>query len=317
MGSKSSSPPSPDYTGAAVATAKSGQVNYNTPYGGIQYSDGADGHTNANVTLSPDQQRLLDQQNKTSASLGGLQDQATARVASTESQPFDMGAVPQMTVQPGQTGQDAMMARLQPQFDRDQNSLNTRLANQGITQGSEAWNNAQDQFGRTKNDAYSQAALSGINLDTQAHQQGMTDQSYLRSQPLNELNALRSGSQVTSPNFQSMPQVQGTNYTGAAVNGYNANLNASNASNGANNSMMNGLFGLGGTAISSYFSDRRLKRNIKRIGKRADGLSVYSYTYVWGEPSFGLMADEVKALYPHAVTRQPNGYDAVDYGALK
>ena len=60
-------------------------------------------------------------------------------------------------------------------------------------------------------------------------------------------------------------------------------------------------------------SDRRLKRNIERIGTWANGLAVYAYQYLWSdEPQIGFMADEVARLHPHAVARIGE-YLAVDY----
>lgn len=46
------------------------------------------------------------------------------------------------------------------------------------------------------------AALSAAEQGNKARSQGFTEASYLRSLPLNETNALRTGSQVSSPNFQ-------------------------------------------------------------------------------------------------------------------
>jgi hypothetical protein len=67
--------------------------------------------------------------------------------------------------------------------------------------------------------------------------------------------------------------------------------------------------GLGGTP-----SDRRLKRNVTRIATRPDGLGVYEFEYVWGGGRrVGLMAQEVRELYPDAVSEMPNGHLAVDY----
>ena len=62
MGSKNSQPDSPDYRGAAEATANANRVNYNTPYGGLNYTQGQDGRWTGNVTLSPEQQQLQNQQ---------------------------------------------------------------------------------------------------------------------------------------------------------------------------------------------------------------------------------------------------------------
>lgn len=70
-------------------------------------------------------------------------------------------------------------------------------------------------------------------------------------------------------------------------------------------------------ALAALFSDRRLKRDIKQLGTRPDGLGVYEYAYVWGpERHVGVMADEVLKVKPEAVLTHPSGYLMVDYGRL-
>jgi len=61
-------------------------------------------------------------------------------------------------------------------------------------------------------------------------------------------------------------------------------------------------------------SDRRLKRDIEFIGVLPNGLSIYSFNYLWDdEPQVGLMADEVERVHPEAVMVGPFGFKAVDY----
>lgn len=74
----------------------------------------------------------------------------------------------------------------------------------------------------------------------------------------------------------------------------------------------------GAQAAGAYakFSDIRLKKNIKQIGKRPDGLSVYEFDYVWGgKRQVGLMAQEVRGIYPDAVS-ESGGYLMVDYSKV-
>lgn len=63
-------------------------------------------------------------------------------------------------------------------------------------------------------------------------------------------------------------------------------------------------------------SDRRLKRNIHRIGTHRLGIGIYEFDYVWGEHAIGVMADEVRKVMPEAVIRGEDGYDRVDYSKL-
>jgi len=84
----------------------------------------------------------------------------------------DMSGVAAMPVNAGMTGQQAIMNRLQPQLAQQSAATAQQLANQGITPGSEAWNNAMREQQQGQNDLLSQAALQGIGLDMSANQQG-------------------------------------------------------------------------------------------------------------------------------------------------
>jgi len=68
------------------------------------------------------------------------------------------------------------------------------------------------------------------------------------------------------------------------------------------------------TQPNSFFSDRRLKKDIKEIGETHDGLPIYSFKYKEGDdqPRIGVMADEAREKHPDAVHRV-GGIDAVDY----
>lgn len=74
---------------------------------------------------------------------------------------------------------------------------------------------------------------------------------------------------------------------------------------------------VGMAAAAMMMSDRRLKRNVVKIGTRSDGLSIYAYEYVWGGGmQIGVMADEVAEIYPNAVLMTASGYQAVDYARI-
>jgi hypothetical protein len=68
------------------------------------------------------------------------------------------------------------------------------------------------------------------------------------------------------------------------------------------------------TSPNAFFSDRRLKKDIKEIGETHDGLPIYSFKYKGGDdqPRIGVMADEAREKHPDAVKRV-GGVDAVDY----
>jgi hypothetical protein len=85
--------------------------------------------------------------------------------------------------------------------------------------------------------------------------------------------------------------------------------------NGRSAAMGQTVGALGSLAMAGakYFSDRRLKTNIRTIGSLPNGLPIYTFSYIWGGPEqVGLMSDDVRRLHPHAVV-EVGGFDAVDY----
>lgn len=84
----------------------------------------------------------------------------------------------------------------------------------------------------------------------------------------------------------------------------------------ATGGFLGGLLGAAG-GIASIFSDRRLKENIKRIG-RLGQFSLYEYNYIGNETvCVGVMADEVEKIVPSAVTIDAaTGFKRVNYAML-
>lgn len=262
---KREAPPPPDYGAAAQATAagnlenaryatKANRANQYTPYGSLEWTDLGNDKWEQRINLTPQGQALLDQDNKTASNLASLQDTAFQGVRDQQARGWNDANLVQSPFNPGETAQDAIMRRVQPQLDRSRTSAETKLANMGVQKGSEAWRNAMDDLGRQENDAYSQAALQGIQTGQQARQQGIQEQQYFNSRDLNMLNALRTGAQVTNPQFGSYAQqatTAGPDMLGAANSTYNAQLGATNAKNAATGNLMGGLFSLGGAALGS------------------------------------------------------------------
>ena len=105
--------------------------------------------------------------------------------------------------------------------------------------------------------------------------------------------------------------------SGLYNNQYQSQLAGYNADQQSSNNMLSGIFGLGSAGLLGGLlkSDRRLKRDIKRVGTWPNGLGVYTYRYVWEKSGrhLGFMADEVRKIAPHAVVRGDDGYDSVNY----
>lgn len=335
---KAPAPPDPKETAAAqtgtnvtTATANSLLNNFNqvTPDGTLTYStegyetltDPASGQSyqvpirTATTELSPEQQAIADQNNATQFNLaeignnqsGFLKDYLSEPVSlgneEVESRLFDLGS-----------------KRLDPRFDEAREGLETRLANQGIRLGTEAYDRAMGNFAEQENDAYNQLLLGG-------RAQAVQEQLSQRNQPINEITALLSGSQVSQPNFvgTNSAQIPTTDYAGLVNQNYQNQLSAYNQKMAGNGSMWGTIGSLAGKAIAGgsfpvaapiALSDERAKKDKKKVGK-VNGMGLYEFRYK-GQPKrsrkqVGLMAQEVKKTRPDAVSKRPDGLYQVDY----
>jgi len=321
-------PPNPRDTAAAstgtnvataLANASLNNVNQVGPNGSLMYSqsgtskftDPYTGQTydipnyTQTTTLSPDQQKLYDLNNQTQQNLGNIGVQQSGKIGSLLNTPFDASTANKAV----EDKIDALgAARLDPMFARQGDALATQLANQGIQPGSAAWKAQMDQFQQGKNDAYNQLYLNG---NQQAFQQAVTT----RNQPINEITALMSGSQVSNPTFGATPQttIPTTDTAGIINSNFQQQQQQYQTAQQQQNALLGGLFGLGAAGVYK-FSDRRLKKDIKKIGKTNDGQNLYSYKYKGSnEPQIGLMAGEVEKKHPNAVITTPSGFKAVNY----
>jgi len=344
---KSSAPEAPDYQAAAKETAagnreaaeyttKANRINQVTPYGSLNYEykpqfDASGQETGQGWTqtmnLTPQAQATLDKNmalsDKYAETAGIGFDKARATF---ENPQIDESLLPSAPINAGMTAQQAMMSRLQPTLDRNEEALRTRLSNQGIGLGSEAYNREMNLQGQNANDLYLQSMAQGINLDAAARERALNEAYTKQSRPLDLISALRSGSQVNNPQFNSFAQqanVAGPDILGATNQQYTQQVAAANAENAATGGLMSGLGNLALTgAKMGMFSDRRMKENIIKIGALDNGLNLYKFDYkqefkeIAGYDTYiGVMADEAKVI-PNAVIRQSNGYDMVDYSKV-
>lgn len=326
----------------ALTQAQLNNVNQVTPYGNLTYtqtpgSNGVPQYT-ATQTLNPTQQQSLDTQQQIELDTSKLGQNQIGRISDSLSDPFklsDFGAAPSANNDARQQVIDSLYgqqkSRLDPQFADSQKALETKLANQGISQGTEAYSNAQRDFDFGKNDAYQTAENQAINaggaeqsrlygLQSGAYQQDISNALTERNQPINELAALLgSGNGVQQPTYTNTPQtgVNGTDVIGATALSQNAANNNYNQQVGSRNALIGALAGAGGSAAGlALASDYRLKRNIRKVGKIGP-YNAYAYNYRWSpKREIGVMAQEVLKINPNAVVEMPNGYLAVNYGKL-
>jgi hypothetical protein len=162
--------------------------------------------------------------------------QAPGYVQDALNKPFSFSNT-QAALNPGQLQQQAADAAYQsatryldPQFARQQSGVENQLANQGITRGSEAWNNATNQFGENRNQAYDQAR-------SQAYTQGLGG----ANQALNTMFQ-QSSLDTAKQNAQTMADAM---KTGGLYSLGGSLLSSPTGMNNVSN-LLGGLFGSGG-----------------------------------------------------------------------
>ena len=253
-------------------------------------------------TLSPEQQAIKGQQDAASLNLatlgnnlsGQLGQQLTGNFSigneSTESRLFDLGR-----------------KRLDPLMAQRSEDLRTRLANQGIKAGSQAYDREMANLGQQENDAYNQLLLSGRG---QAVQEQLAED----NQRINQISALLSGGQVSQPNFLTGNKVDPIPITDNAsiiANYDQQNLARAQAQMAGIGSAISGIGGL------FALSDERAKTDKKKLAETKEGIGLYSYRYKGSpETHVGVMAQEAEKVKPSAVMTGPDGLKRVNYGKL-
>lgn len=202
---------------------------------------------------------------------------------------------------------------LDPKFAQQRSDLQTQLSNQGIKLGSDAYTRAMTDLSSAQGQSYNDLALRGRG-------QAFSELQAMRNQPLNELSALLSGSQVSMPNYNpnTPTPIPTTDNAGLINQNYQQRLAAWQQNSANSGGLLGGLFNLGGTlGAAAIMSDKRTKDDIKEVGKTKDGQKVYSWRYKHEGPKgpihMGLMAQEVERKRPDAVVER-GGIKFVDYG---
>lgn len=146
-------------------------------------------------TLSPEQDAIRRQQESASLNLATLGSDLSATLGQQLTGNFQLGneATESRLFELGRS-------RLDPMFANRDEDLRTRLANQGIKAGSQAYDREMSLAGQQQNDAYNQLLLQGRGM---ASQELLTED----NQRINQISALLSGGQVSQPNFTGNAQV--------------------------------------------------------------------------------------------------------------
>lgn len=325
---KAPAPPDPYATAAAQGAAdkevarvnqRGSMVDQYTPYGSLVYTDLGDDRYRADVTLDPAQQQLMQLGNQSDIGLAQMGLEQMGRVQGALNQPFQPetftpggaqvmpdlyqalhdnysehrthAALP--TVRDTQYYADLMQQREAPRMRQQREDLRTQMINQGIREGTEAWQRGMDDYNRGVNDFSIGAQLAAgqeqsrqYGLDQSQYATKMSDRAtaldelrgyqdrntaerqrqiqeaaYFRQLPMNEVAALMSGAQIQGPQFQNtpgynQPNSQIGNYIYGNYQGQLQNYNTQVQQQTANRAGLFGLLGAGMGAAGLYFGGR-------------------------------------------------------------
>lgn len=220
-------------------------VNQVNPWGSVSYDQtgsagfvGADGkYVNVptftqTTEFTPGQQEIFNRTQAAQSNLAGLAQDQSLAMRNYLNEPFEFS-----NQDAADWSYDLASSRILPQQQQAQDALRAQLINSGLRPGTEAYEREMLRMQRGNQDQLNMLALQG-------REQAFAEALAARNQPINELSALLSGSQVSNPAQMSgaTPQtgVGGVDYTGLVQQNYQNQLQQYGAG-------MGGLFGLAGT----------------------------------------------------------------------
>ena len=145
-----------------------------------------------------------------------------------------------------------------------------------------------------------------------------------RNQPINEINSLMSGSQISQPNFINTPnqQIPTTDIAGLINNRFSQDMDIYKQESANSNALMGGLFGLaGGVMRGGMMSDERMKEKITPMGSvyamspegKRKKLPISEWQYKGDKTRrIGPMAQDVEKVDPGAVAERDDGMKYID-----
>ncbi len=289
-------------------TANVNAVNQYSPYGSTTFKKNKLGvPTRQTVTLNPADQAALGQSR-------GVRSSLLSSAQAGALKPFQ---APDDSAKIADTMYQRKLGMVSPELDRAQKSLDQQLMDRGLPIGSEVYNDEQNRIAKTRGDTLASISQDSILAGGQEQDRQLQNAITQYERPMNEALAWQSGNPMQTPQFSNQPgyNVQAPDVAGQVNQDYQNQLAQYNSQQG---SLANGLFGLGSAAITAMMhSDRRLKKDIKKIGKMDSGLNLFKYRYKWeggDHPEHvGFMSDEVRDVAPWAVAKDSSGYDMVNY----
>jgi hypothetical protein len=319
-------PPPPDFVGMTEAEAAAAQqlwedslaasrYDVNQPEGSLTWSVDDEGKWTQDITLSPEMQSLYDKNIAMSGLTADMGLLANEQISDIFSDPFTLDDFETYD----EEFYNSFLDRLEQDIDKDWEDTQAQLIASGHSSGDEGYAYEQEMMNRAKTDASTQAYLAAQDAALRERGQIVEEALLERNQPINEYSAWRTGSQVSTPQFQSQPYIpppSGPEYLDAANMQAQYDLGIYNADVAGSNAITSGLFDLGAGYLAA--SDRRLKKDIKRVGETKGGAPLYQFSYLWDDVKhIGTMAQDILDTQPEAVKVMDNGYYAVDYEVLK
>lgn len=321
----SSAPTPPDFNAAAKAQADAssaavqGQTaanrpNQTTPFATTSWTQGPNGQWQQNVSLN--------------GPLGGLQQGLQGQAAQAMAQPFSLSGLPEVQSGDGARQQAFNAAygqaesRLNPMWQQREDATRTRLLQQGLDPGSEAFQREMGSLGQQRNDAYTSALNSAQGQATAAgdsvfrnslmgRQQALSDALRQRGQAFGELQGLQG--LMGMPSFMGAGLAQVPQLLQAAGLQSQADLQRYQIEQQAQSDMISGGAGLLGTGLGLALSDERAKQDVVRLSKEAiPGVPMATWRYRdgYGDPSvryLGVVAQDLARVRPEAVSHGPGG----------
>jgi Chaperone of endosialidase len=172
-----------------------------------------------------------------------------------------------------------------------------------------------------------QQAQAILNAENARRANYLQEQYAQRQEPINEITALLSGSQVSRPSFVTTPQttIPTTDIAGLINQNFAQQFGNYQQQAQSTDRLLGGILGLGSNlgAAAIRYSDRRVKKDIDRMGTvlavnnndERKRLPIYQYSYK-GDPAstrhVGPMAQDVEQIDPRAVGEDRRGTKYID-----
>jgi len=328
QGGKKNAPAPPDYMSLATSEAEqqrqnlgqqtqANRPNQSSPFASSTWSQGPNGQWSQQLGFN----------GPLSGAATSLQQQAAGNLGT----PFSLASLG--TLGTGDSArQEAISSaynqaasRLDPAFQQREGALRTRLLNQGLQEGSKAYQQAMGQLGQERNDAYTSALNMAVGQGTAAgdsvfrnnmasRQQAIEELLRQRGQPLADLQGLQGLLQM--PSFSQAGQAQAPNLMQAGGMQDAANYRNWQARQGAQADALGAgtqLVGQGLSLLPFFLSDERAKYEVTR--HRAEvlpGLPLATFRYhpeagMGGGLFAGVLAQDVARVAPTAVRRRRDG----------